>query len=128
MLEVVAAESNLDETISKVQKMMLRLVLLDMTMPGSCSMARQPIQLYPYIGIIAPAVPEVEYTVIKCTEAGCRYIAREASIDELIQTVISATEGGNLLPTNHCRIPFYKNSAACMQGQGKLFIKFKPAA
>jgi len=122
-LEVVGAESKLDGAVSKVEKLMPHVVLLDMTMPGSCGMARQLIQLYPYIKIVALAVPEVENNVIKCAEAGiCSYVAREASIDELIQTVISAKEGKFCCPPKIAAFLFNNiQHLACMAKEGYLY-------
>lgn len=122
-LEVVGAENNLDDAVSKVEKLMPHVVLLDMTMPGSCSMARQLIQLNPHIKIIALAVPEVEYNVIKCAEAGISgYVAREASIDELIQTVISAKEGEFCCPPKIAAFLFNKiQHLACRAKENYLY-------
>jgi len=108
-LEVVGAESSLNEAVSKVEKLMPHVILLDMTMIGSCSMAIQFMQLYPQITIVALAVPENEQNIFKCAEAGIScYVAREASIDELISTVIGANDGEFCCPPKIAAFLFNK--------------------
>jgi len=108
-LEVVGAENSLEDAISKVENLLPHVILLDMTMIGSCSMARQFIQLYPQIKIVALAVPESEQNIIECAEAGISgYVAREASINELIKTVISTTKGEFCCPPKIAAFMFNK--------------------
>jgi len=108
-LEVLAAEISLEDAISKVENLMPHVVLLDMTMVGSCSMARQFMQHYPQIKIVALAVPEDEQNIIECAEAGISgYVAREASIDELFKTVIGTTKGEFCCPPKIAAFMFNK--------------------
>jgi two-component system nitrate/nitrite response regulator NarL len=111
-LEVVGAESSLDEAVSKVEKLMPHVILLDMTMIGSCGLARRFMQLCPHVKIVALAVPEEEKNIIECAEAGISsYVAREASIDELIKTVISAKQGEFCCPPKIAAFLFNKVQA-----------------
>jgi len=72
-------------------------------------MVRKFIQIYPHIKIIALAVPEDEQDIIECAESGISgFVAREASIDELIRTVISTEEGGFCCPPKIAAFLFNK--------------------
>jgi len=106
---VVGAENSLEGAISNVEKLEPHVILLDMTMIGSCGIARQFVQLYPQIKIVALAVPEDEQNIIECAEAGISsYVAREASIDELIETVVSTTQGEFCCPPKIAAFLFNK--------------------
>lgn len=108
-IEVVGAENSLENAISRVEELMPHVILLDMTMIGSCTIARQFMQYYPQIKIVALAVPEDEKNIIECAEAGISaYVAREASIDELIKTVISAKQGDFCCPPKIAAFLFNK--------------------
>ena len=70
-----------------------------MTMPGSCHFAQELSRLLPEIKIIALAVPENAENVMECAEAGIAgYVAREASLEELINTVIGTQKGDFYCP------------------------------
>ena len=93
-IEVVDANNNLDNAVPTLEQLMPHMILLDMTMPHSCGFAKQVGQLFPQIKIVAIAVPENEQNIIECAEAGISgYVARETTIDELINTVISTDKG-----------------------------------
>lgn len=94
-IEVIAAENRFDDTaVDKIKRDAPHVILLDMTMNESCSVAEQVIQLFPQAKIVALAMPENEKNIVKCAKAGIAgYVAREASLDELIATVIGARRG-----------------------------------
>jgi len=70
------------------------LVLLDMTMMNSCRFAREISRLYPGIKIVALSVSEHESNIMACAEAGIAgYVAREATLDELLNTIIGTMNG-----------------------------------
>ena len=93
-IEVVESNDTLVDAVSQIEYAMPDLVLLDMTMSHSCEFAIQIKSSLPQIKIVAIAVPEDEQGIIECAEAGIfGYVAREASIEELIETVIHADKG-----------------------------------
>ncbi len=92
--EVVATESCFKGAIQCVEKLAPDVVLLDMTMNQSSRLAQRMMQRYPNIKIVALAVPEDEENIFECAQAGLAgYVARESSLDELIETVRCAANG-----------------------------------
>jgi two-component system nitrate/nitrite response regulator NarL len=93
-IEVIGAENNFESAINKVKLGSPDVILLDMTMIDSCRIAQKALQLCPETKIVALAVPEDEENIMECAEAGIvGYVAREASLDELIETVIGTQKG-----------------------------------
>ena len=93
-IEVVGAENNFESAVNKVKLGSPDVILLDMTMIDSCRIAQKVLQLCPETKIVALAVPEDEENIMECAEAGIvGYVAREASLDELIETVIGTQNG-----------------------------------
>lgn len=122
-LEVMGAENSLDEAIARVEQTMPHIILLDMTMLGSCSIARQIMQSFPQVKIVALAVPEYEQNIIECAEAGISgYVAREASIDELIQTVIRTIKGEFCCPPKIAAFLFNKVQTLARRAKENLLI------
>ncbi len=69
-------------------------VLLDMTMKGSCDAVRDIHSIYPRASIVALAIAEEEESILECAEAGISgYVPREASLDDLIMAVYGAANG-----------------------------------
>ena len=93
-IEVAGADNSLEDALVKIEQSKPHMILLDMTMPRSCDFARQVRQSFPQVKIIAIAVPEDEQNIFECAEAGISgYVAREASVDVLIKTLIGADKG-----------------------------------
>lgn len=93
-LDIVSSESHFQDAIDKIKHTDSDVVLLDMTMSGSCQMAKQILQHCPGIQIVALAASEDEKKVINCAKAGIAgYVAREASLDVLIETVKCVMKG-----------------------------------
>lgn len=93
-IEVIAAENNLDDAIIKIKQDSPDVILLDMTMADSCQIAEKVMRLFPEAKIVALAIPENEENIVECAQVGIAgYVAREASLDELIATVIGAKQG-----------------------------------
>lgn len=106
-LRVVGAESHFDDAIDKIGQLNPNVILLDMTMSGSCQAARTILQHFPDAHIVALAASGDENQVIRCAEAGVAgYVAREASLDELIETVKSARRGEVCYPPKVARFIF----------------------
>jgi len=95
-IQVVGAEASFEGAINKISQASPNVVLLDMTMAGACSAAKKIIQCYPEIKVVALSAPENEENIIECAEAGVAgYVAREASLDELIDAV-KGTDNGEI--------------------------------
>jgi len=95
-IQVVGAEASFECAIDKISQTKPNVVLLDMTMAGACSAGKKIIQGYPEIKVVALSAPENEENIIECAEAGVAgYVAREASLDELIDAV-KGTENGEI--------------------------------
>ncbi len=117
-IEIVAAESKLDQSaVSKIRRTTPDIILLDMTMQDSCSVAQEVMLLFPRVKIVALAVPENENNIVRCAEAGIAgYVAREASMDELIATVIGARRGEFCCPPKIAAHVFNKfHDIACSE-------------
>jgi len=95
-IQVVGAEASFECAINKISQANPNVVLLDMTMAGACCAGKKIIQYYPGIKVVALSAPENEEKIIECAEAGIAgYVAREASLDELINAV-KGTENGEI--------------------------------
>jgi len=93
-LEVIGAENNFLDAIENIKQNVPDVILLDMTMADSCRIADNVMKISPQTKIVALAVSENEENIVGCAEAGITgYVAREASLDELIETVIGAQKG-----------------------------------
>lgn len=107
--DVVGAENGLQDAIAVIGAELPDVILLDMTMIGSSTVAGQFMRQFPHIKIVALAVPEDEQSIIDCAEAGISgYVAREASIDDLIKTVISTQKGEFCCPPKIASFLFNK--------------------
>lgn len=93
-VNVVGIAANSEAAIAKVSVDHPEIILLDMTMAGSCQLARQIPQVSPKTKIVALAVSYDETNIVRCAEAGvvC-YVPREASVDELIDAIMEAARG-----------------------------------
>ena len=117
-IEVIAAENNLDDAVAKIKQDSPDVILLDMTMQDSCQIAQKVMHLFPDAKIVALAVPENEEDIVECAEVGIAgYVAREASLDELIDTVIGAKKGEFCCPAKIAAHVFNKfHDIACGAG------------
>jgi len=93
-LEVIGAENNFPDTIENIKQNVPDVILLDMTMVDSCRFAENVLTVNPQIKIVALGISENEENIVECAEVGITgYVAREASLDELIETVIGTQKG-----------------------------------
>ena len=91
---VVGTASNVDDAIREIERCSPDVVLQDMTMKASCLAIRHVTTSCPNARIVALAVPEDENNIFACAEAGISgYIAREASLDELLHAVQGVVKG-----------------------------------
>ena len=99
-IDVIAAEGNFDEAVRTMERNSPDVILLDMTMMDSCRIAQEVMALYPQSKLVALAVPENADNIVECAEVGfAGYVAREASLNELIDTVIDTQKGKFRCPT-----------------------------
>lgn len=69
-------------------------VLLDMSVLDSTATARSLLTVVPSVKILALAVPEHDFHVVACAEAGIAgYVARDASLSELIDALRAVLRG-----------------------------------
>jgi len=108
-MNVIGAVNNSDAAITLIQNSPPEVVVQDMTMAGSCSLVQRISSMNPGIKIIALAVPYDESNILMCAEAGITsYVPREASLDELIATVIGAAKGECYCPPKIAALLFSK--------------------
>jgi two-component system nitrate/nitrite response regulator NarL len=82
------------ETVRLVRELLPDVILLDMALEDSHATARAMRATLPHASVVAVAVPETERHVVRCAEAGiCAYVPRDASLDELLATVLRAADG-----------------------------------
>ncbi len=98
-IEVVGSESHFRDAIDKIVLVNPNVILLDMTMEGSCQIAQKIIQSSPQTRIVALAAPVDKEKVLRCAEIGISgYVAREASLNELIEALKAAAKGEYCYP------------------------------
>jgi DNA-binding NarL/FixJ family response regulator len=93
-INIVAIADNFDAALAAISTHRPEVVLLDMTMAGSCELARRISQDSREIKIVALAVSYDEGNIMQCAEAGVTcYVPREASISQLIEAIMEAAKG-----------------------------------
>lgn len=108
-IRVVGSESHFQDAIKKIEQVTPDVILLDMTMAGSCLIAQNVMQSCPQARIVALAAPEDEKNIIRCAELGIAgYVAREASLDELIEALKGAQSGEICYPPRIAHTIFNK--------------------
>jgi len=119
-IEVIAAESNFDDAVAKIKQDSPDVILLDMTMADSCQIAQKVMALFPESKIVALAVPENTDNIVECAEVGIAgYVAREASLDELIDTIIGTQKGEFCCPPKIAAHVFNKFRDIACSAQNK---------
>lgn len=93
-LAVVGVANNCENALEKISAGQPDIVLLDMTMAGSCQLARNISRQSASTKIVALAVSYDEGNIVRCAEAGVTcYVPREASIGELVEAIREAARG-----------------------------------
>ena len=94
LFAVVGATNCREEALRRVRDCEIDVVLLDMAMPGSLDILGEILKVEPGLNVIALGVSEVETEIIACAEAGVSgYVARNASLDDLVMVVKCAVRG-----------------------------------
>lgn len=118
-IRVVGSESHFQDAIKKIKRVTPDVILLDMTMAGSCLIAQKVMQFFPQARIVALAAPEDEKNIIRCAEAGIvGYVAREASLDDLIEALKGAQSGEICYPPRIALTIFNKFRQVAQQMRG----------
>jgi two-component system nitrate/nitrite response regulator NarL len=93
-LNVIDIVDNSEAAIASISAQPPQVVLVDMTMAGSCVLVRQISLISPDMKIVALAVSYDESNIMRCAEAGviC-YVPREASVRELGEAIVEAAKG-----------------------------------
>jgi len=108
-IKVIGSVNNTDAAITLITECPSDVVVQDMTMTGSCSLVQQISCMNPDIKIIALSVPYDESNIFLCAEAGVTgYVPREASLDDLIATIIGAVKGECYCPPKIAAFLFSK--------------------
>ena len=93
-LLVVGWAGTAADALSRVREADVDVVLLDMAMPDSRTLARTMTRTLPDSHVVALAVPDSERAVLDCAESGVTgFVLREASADDLIAALRSARLG-----------------------------------
>jgi two-component system, NarL family, nitrate/nitrite response regulator NarL len=91
-LDVVGVAAGVEEAVVGVEKTGPEIVLVDM--PATAAVVRTLVAAAPEVKVIVLAVSEAESDVIAFAEAGAAgYLAREASIGDLVAVVESVSRG-----------------------------------
>lgn len=99
-VSVVGIVNSCDGAIETISNKSPDVVLLDMTMTGSCDLASQLSQVSPHIKVVALAVSYDEGNIVQCAEAGVTcYVPRESSVNDLIVAMRAAAKGECYCPT-----------------------------
>lgn len=93
-LAVVGTAGSVEETLARAPASRPLLALLDLSLLAELPSVRTFRALLPETKVVALAVPEMEYHVLACAEAGVAgYVPREASVDELVRTLKKVARG-----------------------------------
>ncbi len=125
-IQVVGAETSFEGAFKKISQSNPDVVLLDMTMKGACYTGKKIIQCYPEVKVVALSAPEDEKNIIECAEAGVAgYVAREASLDELIDAVKGAEKGEICCPPKitACILNKIRSMAQSVESQNRPLTK-----
>ncbi|OLB16175.1 MAG: hypothetical protein AUH07_01640 [Gemmatimonadetes bacterium 13_2_20CM_70_9] len=115
---VVATAARGDEALAALPDLQADVILVDMAMPESRGVVRVILERAPLSRVIALGVVEDEDDVLGCAEAGVAgYVAREASIDDLV-TVIESVARGEAICSPRVAAGLLRRVAALAAGHG----------
>ncbi len=91
---IAAIADNYEAAIDAISAQPPDVVLLDMTMAGSCDLARRIARDNRDSKIVALAVSYDESNIMQCAEAGVTcYVPRDASVNQLLEAIREAAKG-----------------------------------
>jgi DNA-binding NarL/FixJ family response regulator len=92
--EVAGMAATRDEAVDLVLASNPDVVLIDMGMRGAPDVVRAVREAMPRVQVVALAITETEEVVVACAEAGVAgYVARDASMDDLVRTLRAVARG-----------------------------------
>jgi two-component system nitrate/nitrite response regulator NarL len=93
-VEVLPSASSATEAIVGVRNLEPSVVLLDMAMDESFSLARQIARISRVTRVVALGMPEVESDVLTCAEVGiASYVTRAGSASDMLEAISAAARG-----------------------------------
>ena len=108
-LSVRGTAKNTDLAIEEIKLNIPDVVILDMNMSSSCKVIESIASSSPVIKIVALSVTEDEDVILSCAKAGVvGYVSREASVEELINTVCAVVDGEIYCPRRIAARLFHK--------------------
>ncbi len=82
------------EAVNAIGALRPDVMLLDAGATDSLALTRQARLMLPMVRVVAFGITEIEADVLACAEAGaCSYVAKDASLDDLLAAVQSAISG-----------------------------------
>jgi two-component system invasion response regulator UvrY len=100
---VVAEAGNAAETMEKVRKLELDLLLLDITMPdrSGLDVLMEVKRDYPSLKVLILSFhPEDQYALRMLKAGASGYVTKESASDELVQAIRKVAQGGRYLSTS----------------------------
>jgi len=108
-VSVVGSASSAIEAFDEVSQSEADVVLIDMTMPESLEVAEKIVATFPQIKIVALLLVENEESIFSCARVGITgYVTREASLEQLINTVLNVANGELYCPRRIAASLFFK--------------------
>ena len=93
-IRVVGTAGNDEASVRRITQSAPDVVLLDMAMPGSASVARMLGDSGTGIAVLALGVPETESHVLACAKVGAAgYVPREGSLQDLLDGIRQVARG-----------------------------------
>jgi DNA-binding NarL/FixJ family response regulator len=92
--EVVGTAAALEEAVDLVRRERPDVLLLDMATVDAPRVVHDAREAHPQVRVVALAIVETEEVVLRCAEAGVAgYVSRNASLDDLVETLGSVARG-----------------------------------
>lgn len=91
---VAGTAHSLSDALEQVDRLCPEVVLLDMGLPQAIDLISTLLARAPLIKVVALGITEEPQSVLECVEAGAAgYVARDASLEELVAAVEAAARG-----------------------------------
>jgi DNA-binding NarL/FixJ family response regulator len=97
--DVVATAGRRADALDLLRRACPDVLLLDMATPGAADVVRAAGECRPVARVVALAIQESADSVLACAESGvCGYVTRDASIDDLVATLLAVARGELVCP------------------------------
>ncbi|HEY9519482.1 MAG TPA: response regulator transcription factor [Gemmatimonadales bacterium] len=98
-MDVVGPAYDAETGIATLRATNAAAVLIDLAIPGAMNLIRACTEVPHRPPIVALSVPESEFDIILCAEAGVSgYVARDADLDQLVETILTTLGNGVRCP------------------------------